>query len=183
MATNNVQGVTADRLEAAFVLARYTPVIRAVCRKLVRDRDKRDDAFQEAAMRIVRRLASYDPARSGLSCWVHVVSRSAVLDYLRREARAGDTFTISEAALDEHRGRESDPIVGVIASEVIATGKRLRVMRYLAAHPSTSKIGVCRAIGCDRDLVRLCRREMERAGFTFPCPWENQYRSYTGLAA
>ena len=181
MATNNVQGVTADRLEAAFVLARYTPVIRAVCRKLVRDRDKRDDAFQEAAMRIVRRIASYDPARSGLSCWVHVVSRSAVLDYLRREARVGDTFQVD--FLDEQPGRESDPVVGVIAAETIATGKRLRVMRYLASHPTAGKRTVCRAIGCDRDLVRLCRTVMERAGFQFPCSWRNQYRQYFGIAA
>lgn len=167
---------TTQQLNAAFILARYRPIIKAVARKLVRDRDKREDAAQEAAVRIINRLPRYDANRSGLSCWVYTVARSAVLDYLRKEQRAGDVLPLAAGEPDERPGREADPATTAVTTETIATSTRLRVIKYLAAHPSASKREVCRAIGCHRDTVRICRREMERRGFVFARKWSNQYR-------
>jgi RNA polymerase sigma factor (sigma-70 family) len=169
---------TTTTINAAFALAEARPVVRSLVHKLVKNRSLRDDAEQEANLRILRKLPNFDPAKARLTTFAFVVARSAVIDFLRREQRAGDILPAAEGELDEHVGREADPLDALLTAEGagLKTDKRAKVARYLARHPMASKAEVCRAVGCNRDLVRKVRTAMERAGFKFPRRWSNQYR-------
>src|SRR5262245_45216398 len=79
-----------DRAWQTF-LARYEPLVRAWCaRHGLRGADA-DDLTQDIAVKLFRRLPTYDPGRGRFRDWLAALVRNAALDLLRsRRRRPGD---------------------------------------------------------------------------------------------
>lgn len=65
----------------------YGPLVWSVARTYCRDMHDAEDAAQEAFVRLWRLAARHDPARGSEPSFVAVVSRGAVIDYLRQRGR------------------------------------------------------------------------------------------------
>ena len=57
-----------------------------ICMGMLRDRERANDAFQEAFVKIWERAAQYDPAKGAAMAWMVTITRHCVLDRLRRAA-------------------------------------------------------------------------------------------------
>jgi RNA polymerase sigma-70 factor (ECF subfamily) len=68
----------------AIVVRHYDPALRALAYRLVGDRDRMDDALQEAYVKAFRALQGFR-GRSRLGTWLHRIVFNACLDELRRE--------------------------------------------------------------------------------------------------
>jgi RNA polymerase sigma factor (sigma-70 family) len=109
-----------ERDEAAFeaLVRRHGPMVLGVCRRLLRDPDEANDAFQATFLVLVRKAASVFP-REMLPNWLHGVAyrtavraRSAVFKRRRREkqmrqmpepaVRSPDPWDDLRALLDQH---------------------------------------------------------------------------------
>lgn len=61
-------------------------MIRAVCWRILNDDSDADDAAQNAALSVARRIDSFD-GRSAVSTWIFRIATNAALDELRRRRR------------------------------------------------------------------------------------------------
>ena len=61
-------------------------MIRAICWRILNDDSDADDAAQNAALSIARRIDSFD-GRSAVSTWIFRIATNAALDELRRRRR------------------------------------------------------------------------------------------------
>ncbi|MFM7126680.1 MAG: sigma-70 family RNA polymerase sigma factor [Actinomycetota bacterium] len=68
------------------LLREQYPMIRAICWRILNDDSDADDAAQNAAMSIARRIDSFD-GRSAVSTWIFRIATNAALDELRRRRR------------------------------------------------------------------------------------------------
>lgn len=68
------------------LLREHYPLIRAVCWRILNDDSDADDAAQNAALSIARRIDSFD-GRSAMSTWIFRIATNAALDELRRRRR------------------------------------------------------------------------------------------------
>jgi RNA polymerase sigma-70 factor, ECF subfamily len=68
------------------LLSRHYDRIRAVCCRIAGDTRDGEDATQEALLRVVRNLHSFDQ-RSRLSTWLYRIATNAALDEIRRRNR------------------------------------------------------------------------------------------------
>lgn len=88
-------------------------MIRAVCWRILNDDSDADDAAQNAALSIARRIDSFD-GRSALSTWIFRIATNAALDELRRRRRrprlVGDE--VMSAVVDDSVEREMSAIEG-----------------------------------------------------------------------
>ena len=75
-----------DRDAMDVLLRRHHERIWAICRRLAGNDADAADATQEALVRIVRRLATFD-GRARFTTWAHRVATNACLDELRRRNR------------------------------------------------------------------------------------------------
>lgn len=75
-----------DRAAMDALLRRHHGRIWAVCRRLAGNDADAADATQEALLRIVRRLGTFD-GRARFTTWAHRVATNACLDELRRRRR------------------------------------------------------------------------------------------------
>lgn len=78
---------TARGDESAFarLYERTAPVLMAVCLRILRRRDRAEDALQEAYVRIWRKSHLYDPAVGEPFAWLVVVTRRCALSALRHQ--------------------------------------------------------------------------------------------------
>lgn len=83
-----VRRFIAERDEAAFtfLVRRHGPMILGVCRRILRDADDAEDAFQATFLVLVRRARSL-MSRPVLGDWLHGVARRTALNALRAAAR------------------------------------------------------------------------------------------------
>jgi len=63
------------------------PLMLAVARRIVRQREIAEDVVHEAFVNIWRRADSFDPARGSARAWMIAVARNAALNSLRKSAR------------------------------------------------------------------------------------------------
>lgn len=68
------------------LLREHYPMIRAVCWRILNDDSDADDAAQNAALSVARRIDSFD-GRSAVSTWIYRIATNAALDELRRRRR------------------------------------------------------------------------------------------------
>jgi RNA polymerase sigma factor (sigma-70 family) len=96
------RGGRGESAEAAFeaLMARHGPMVRGVCRRLLRDAHEADDAFQAAFLVLVRRATSVRVGASGsLGPWLHGVAGRIAGRLGKRRARGQE----------RERGLEFDP--------------------------------------------------------------------------
>lgn len=79
-------GSQGDRQAVDELLRRHQPMVWAVCRRLCGDDESANDATQNALIRIVRGLPSFE-GRSKPSTWIYRIAANAAMDELRARAR------------------------------------------------------------------------------------------------
>jgi RNA polymerase sigma-70 factor (ECF subfamily) len=92
---------TGDHEAFAALIRHYDPGLRALAYRLLGDRDRMDDALQEAYVRAFRALPRFREA-SRLGTWLYRIAYNACLDELERTRRLHD-LSLEEAP------EQSDP--------------------------------------------------------------------------
>lgn len=78
------------------LLRRHQPMVWAVCRRICGHDDVAADASQNALIRIVRGLDTFE-RRSKVSTWVYRIAMNSALDELRARARRPRLLTVDES--------------------------------------------------------------------------------------
>src|SRR3979409_1547176 len=79
-AAGSVSGISA-------IYANEAPQMRAVARRIVRDRDYADDVIHEAFAQILRDAKNFDPARGSARAWIYTVIRNTAIKTLKTSER------------------------------------------------------------------------------------------------
>jgi RNA polymerase sigma-70 factor, ECF subfamily len=119
-----------DQEAFAAVIHHYDPGLRALAYRLLGDRDRMDDALQEAYVKAFRALPRFR-GDSKLGTWLYRIAYNACLDELGRSRR------VVQLPLDEHReqpGTAPDP--GDVAAQ------RRDLATALAALPAEERAAV-----------------------------------------
>jgi RNA polymerase sigma-70 factor (ECF subfamily) len=66
------------------VIQEYSPLIDALCRRMISDRELARDAAQEVWIQVIRSLPGFR-GESKLSTWIHTVARRTILAWAARE--------------------------------------------------------------------------------------------------
>jgi RNA polymerase sigma-70 factor (ECF subfamily) len=79
-------GLVASRDTDAFerLYDRYVRPVFTLCVRALGDRERAEDATQEAFTSIWRAAASFDPARGNAAAWIFTIARNAATDAARR---------------------------------------------------------------------------------------------------
>jgi RNA polymerase sigma-70 factor, ECF subfamily len=91
----------ADRDAFEVLYHRYVRSIFGFALRRLRDRGQAEEVTQEAFTAVWRSAASYRPERGSAGGWLYTVARNAILDRLRRNARADTTLELPELASPE----------------------------------------------------------------------------------
>jgi RNA polymerase sigma-70 factor, ECF subfamily len=94
-----------DQEAFAAVIRHYDPGLRALAYRLLRDRDRMDDALQEAYVKAFRALPRFR-GDSKLGTWLYRIAYNACLDELQRSRRVVQLPLDAET---ERPGSASDP--------------------------------------------------------------------------
>lgn len=108
------QGGDRDALEE--VLRTNHDRMFVVCLRMLNDRAAAEDCTQEALLRVVRGLSSFDH-RSAVSTWCHRIAVTTALDELRRRRRRPTTVT--DSAGDGPDGSLVDRLEDTAAAESV----------------------------------------------------------------
>lgn len=93
---------TGDAAAMDALLRRHFDRIHAVCRRIAGTTRDADDAAQEAAIRIVRSLSTFD-GRSTFATWAYRIATNASLDELRKRSRRPHLHVVDDADVaDDH---------------------------------------------------------------------------------
>jgi RNA polymerase sigma factor (sigma-70 family) len=108
----------AQRDEEAFaeLVRRHGPMVLGVCRRILRDADAAEDAFQAAFLVLARKAAGLR-CGCGLGAWLHGVARRLALECLRAERRRRRRE--SEGTRRGHAPEQPDPLEEVSARELL----------------------------------------------------------------
>src|ERR1041385_8123418 len=101
-ATDTAQLRTGDPAALAGIVARYQHRLHRYLIRLVRDAATADDLFQETWLHVVRRIGSYDPARS-FDTWLFVIAHNRAIGLLR--GRPGEELADYPATGPDALGR------------------------------------------------------------------------------
>ena len=170
---------TAGRDEAAFaeLVRRHGPLVLGVCRRLLRDPNDADDAFQATFLVLARKAASISN-RESVSGWLYQVAHNTALKARisaaarrRRERRVGARPPAD--VLDEVTGRE---LLAVLDEELQRLPERLRSPLVLCYLQGSTRDEAARQLGWS--LATLKRRleegreslrcRLARRGLTLP---------------
>ena len=88
----------------------FAPALFSMIYGIVRDQKESEDVLQESFVQMWKKIAGYDPARSGLFTWAVMISRHKAIDRLRarqRQSRLVDGVALEKdpaAAAEVERG-------------------------------------------------------------------------------
>jgi RNA polymerase sigma factor (sigma-70 family) len=170
---------TAGRDEAAFaeLMRRHGPLVLGVCRRLLRDPNDADDAFQATFLVLARKAASISN-RESVGGWLYQVAHNtAVKTRLsaaarrRRERRAGARPPAD--VLDEVTGRE---LLAVLDEELTRLPRRLRAPLVLCHLEGRTRDEAARELGWSLGTLKrrldegrgILRARLERRGLALP---------------
>ena len=85
------------------LLRRHYDRVHAVCRRIAGSTRDADDAAQEAMIRVVRNLDSFD-GRSQFGTWVYRIATNTALDELRKRKRRPQLQIVDDHDGDDGRG-------------------------------------------------------------------------------
>jgi RNA polymerase sigma factor (sigma-70 family) len=169
----------AGRDEAAFeaLLRRHGPMVLGVCRRLLRDPNDADDAFQATFLMLARKANSITK-RESVGGWLYQVAYNTALKVKagaaarqRREGRAGSRLPADP--LDEVTGRE---LLAVLDEELARLPQRQRAPLVLCYLEGKTRDEAAQQLGCSLatlkrrlEEARACLRvRLERRGLTLP---------------
>jgi RNA polymerase sigma-70 factor, ECF subfamily len=141
-----------DRGAMDALLRRHFDRIHAVCRRVIGASRDAEDAAQEAMIRIVRGLQSFD-GRSSFSTWSHRIATNAALDELRRRARRPQLHVVH----DDDRP-DGGPTDDGAERRLEGAGDRIDIDQALATLPEDFRVAVVL-----RDLVDMDYAEIADA--------------------
>jgi len=116
------------------LLRRHFDRIHAVCRRIAGTTRDADDAAQEAAIRIVRSIGSFD-GRSSFATWAYRIATNTSLDELRKRARRPHLHVVADDDLAE-------PIDDTAERQVESIADRMAIDAALAELPEDFRIPV-----------------------------------------
>ena len=124
-----------DRAAVDAILREHYDMVRAVCHRIVIDRDDADDAVQNALINIVRALPGFD-GRSAFSTWIYRIATNAALDEVRRIRRRAlptEDESIIDSASDDGTGAVDVRIdVSAALGELSEEHRVALVLRHVA---------------------------------------------------
>ncbi|HNS85268.1 MAG TPA: RNA polymerase sigma factor [Parvularculaceae bacterium] len=121
-----------DRAAASLLIARHTPVVLGLCRRMLRDGALAEDAAQETFLKLWRFAPKWRAHGALLGSWLTRVAANACVDRLRVSAREAP----AEAA-----GDPVDEAPGAFES-LSADDRRAAVEAALAALPDRQRMAV-----------------------------------------
>ena len=138
-----------DRGALESLLARHYDRIHAICRRVIGEARDADDAAQEAMIRIVRGLASFD-GRSSFSTWSHRVATNTALDELRRRSRRPRLHVVRDdvdepAEVPDEHGQD----------RIDAVADRAAIDQALATLPDEFRLAVVLRDVADLDYAEI----------------------------
>jgi RNA polymerase sigma factor (sigma-70 family) len=170
---------TAGRDEAAFaeLVRRHGPLVLGVCRRLLRDPNDADDAFQATFLVLARKAGSISN-RESVGGWLYQVAHNTALKARlsaaarrRRERRVGARPPAD--VLDEVTGRE---LLTVLDEELTRLPKRLRVPLVLCHLEGRTRDEAARELGWSLGTLKrrldegrgILRARLEQRGLALP---------------
>lgn len=87
-----------DRSAAAVLIARHSPRVHALCRRILYDRANAEDAAQETFLKLWEHAARWRSGEARLDTWLYRVATNACLDRLRRRKRDAPEDEAAELA-------------------------------------------------------------------------------------
>lgn len=115
-----------DRFALDQLLRRHYDRIHAVTRRIAGGTRDADDACQEALIKIVRNLPTFD-GRSSFGTWAYRIATNAALDELRKRTRRPALHMVDDRDDGEHGGVSIDPVDELAAARVDAVADRLAI--------------------------------------------------------
>lgn len=101
-----------DRLAASALIARHSPRVYALCRRLLADRAAAEDAAQETFLKLWESAGRWRPDGARIETWLYRVATNACLDRHRSRRRDAPEEAAGERADDapnaEDRLRDAD---------------------------------------------------------------------------
>ena len=115
-----------DRFALDQLLRRHYDRIHAVTRRIAGGTRDADDACQEALIKIVRNLPTFD-GRSSFGTWAYRIATNAALDELRKRTRRPALHMVDDRDDGEHGAVSIDPVDELAAARVDAVADRLAI--------------------------------------------------------
>jgi RNA polymerase sigma-70 factor (ECF subfamily) len=154
MPADDAQLVTAaqagDRLALDRLLRVHYDRVHAVCRRIVGTSHDADDAAQEAMIRIVKGLHSFD-GRSAFGTWVYRIASNTALDELRKRRRRPMLHVV-----DDH-GEAPDVPDRMAERRVDSIVERLSLDDAIAGLPDDFRTAVVLRDVADLDYSEIAR--------------------------
>lgn len=129
-ATLVARAQTGDAAAMNTLLERHYDRIHAVCRRVTGSAADADDAAQEAMIKIVRAIGTFD-GRSQFSTWCYRIATNVSLDELRRRGRRPQLHTVRPGADEE----PPEPVDDRAERDVVSPVNRLVVEQAIASLP------------------------------------------------
>ena len=114
-----------DRFALDQLLRRHYDRVHAITRRIAGGTRDADDACQEALIKIVRNLPTFD-GRSSFGTWAYRIATNAALDELRKRKRR-PALHLVDGGDDEHVGSAVDPVDELASKRVEAVADRLAI--------------------------------------------------------
>ena len=76
-----------DRASFASLFQIFAPRIKGYLMRSIRDQSRTDELTQEVMLRVWRKAHTFDARRGSVATWIFTISRSVMLDALRRARR------------------------------------------------------------------------------------------------
>ncbi len=131
-----------DRDALDQLLRRHYDRLHAVCRRIAGGSRDADDATQEAMIRIVRGLESFD-GRSSFSTWAYRIATNTALDEIRKRNRRPQLHRSDRSGdPDDNRDLEVDQVDAIAHRRVDAVADRIVIDDAIAALPDDYRAAV-----------------------------------------
>jgi RNA polymerase sigma factor (sigma-70 family) len=145
----------ADRDPAAFeqLLERHGPMVRGVCRRILRHEQDAEDAFQATFLALSRSAGTL--GRGSLAGWLYRAAYHAALKAKARAARRREVRAPNEVAADGDPAPSAGmgEVRAVIDAEVTRLPERLRLPVVLCYFEGRSNSEAAAELGCPRGTV------------------------------
>jgi RNA polymerase sigma-70 factor (ECF subfamily) len=131
------------------LLRRHYDRVHAVCRRIAGATRDADDAAQEAMIRIVRGLDSFD-GRSSFGTWAYRIATNTSLDELRKRKRRPQLHVV-----DDDAGPTHEPADELAHRRIDAVSDRMAITEAVAALPEEFRAAVVMRDVADLDYAEI----------------------------
>ena len=133
------------------LLRRHYGRVHAVCRRIAGSTRDADDAAQEAMIRVVRNLDTFD-GRAAFGTWVYRIATNTALDELRKRKRRPQLHVVDE---DGELRVANEPVDPIADRRVDAVSDRIAIDAALAELPEEFKAAVVLRDVADLDYAEI----------------------------